>query len=472
MRATKIRLTNILGIDDIEITPGQVTRIEGRNGEGKSSIIEGLKSLFAGGNDVTLLRNGAEKGEIALELSDGTEISRKVTGNGSTLSVKHATFGKVSKPQGVVETLANIASVNPVHFLSLAPKKRVEYLLEVCPIEVKEREVTDILENALTGDRSIDGEGLALIDSARRWVYDFRASVNASAKEKRATASQLAESLPVDRSELDRDLDASVASIEAHRETITAGASEALDQVRTDAREAILAIDRDAGAIRGQIIDEVDDQVRAIDDHIRSLQSRRATLITSKADRLALVDRSQQEQRTAAQWNEETACATIMRETQEKLAPLDAELATVREAARHLEGHRKIAATVAQMNDDADGLAARSVTLSKAIDELDALKRRKLDALPIAGVEIRDGELYRDGVPFDRLNTAARIDIAFDLALLRTGELPLVFVDGAEALDADSLAHLEARAAAKGVQLLVARVTETPLTIVTDEVAA
>jgi thymidine kinase len=70
-----------------------------------------------------------------------------------------------------------------------------------------------------------------------------------------------------------------------------------------------------------------------------------------------------------------------------------------------------------------------------------------------------DGEVYRKGVPFDRLNTAQRVGIAFEIAKLRAGELKAVCLDGCELLDEEHLKELERNADESGIQVFITRVT-------------
>ena len=62
MKIASIHIENVLGIEELDINPGAVTRITGANATGKSSTIEAIKSAVKGGHDATLIRQGAEHG--------------------------------------------------------------------------------------------------------------------------------------------------------------------------------------------------------------------------------------------------------------------------------------------------------------------------------------------------------------------------------------------------------------------------
>ena len=49
-----------------------------------------------------------------------------------------------------------------------------------------------------------------------------------------------------------------------------------------------------------------------------------------------------------------------------------------------------------------------------------------LAEFPIKGLEIKDGDIYLDGVVFDNVNESRRIAFALELAAIRQSDLPLV----------------------------------------------
>ena len=87
MKVALIKIEQILGIEHLEIKPGLLTVISGKNETGKTSVLEAIKSVTTGGKDGTLLRQGAEKGSVVLVFDDGTEATRKVTQKTDTVSV-------------------------------------------------------------------------------------------------------------------------------------------------------------------------------------------------------------------------------------------------------------------------------------------------------------------------------------------------------------------------------------------------
>jgi hypothetical protein len=121
------------------------------------------------------------------------------------------------------------------------------------------------------------------------------------------------------------------------------------------------------------------------------------------------------------------------------------------------------------MIDESAALKAEAEAATAALEALEAYKSELLHALPIPGLEVRGPEIYFDGVVFDRLNTAKRVEIAVEVAKLRAGTLGLVCVDGIELLDSEAFEAFREQAINSGVQLVVTRVGDGELNIEASE---
>ncbi len=73
--------------------------------------------------------------------------------------------------------------------------------------------------------------------------------------------------------------------------------------------------------------------------------------------------------------------------------------------------------------------------------------------------------MFVDGVPFDRVNESKRVRLAFEVAGLRSGNLPFMVIDGAERLDSASLETVAEIAVEKRLQLVLSKVTDGPLEV-------
>lgn len=185
IKINKITIRNILGIDELTFDAGKFTTVTGKNASGKTSIMKAIKSVFAGGHDATLLRKGAETGEVVFVLNDGTSITKKVSKDKSELK---ATGQKAA--QSYVSAISDLVSVNPISFLLGDDKTRLKILLESMPIELPVERLEEIIGESLP-----DGQPLEVLGSIRKRVYDDRTGVNRAIKEKQSTINQLSATL-------------------------------------------------------------------------------------------------------------------------------------------------------------------------------------------------------------------------------------------------------------------------------------
>ncbi len=413
MRVSKIRIENILGIDEIEIHPGTLTMIEGRNASGKTSVLEAIKAALSGGHDATLIRQGANAGEVVLVLEDGVEARRRITDSSSTLVVKHPELGKISKAQAYLERLFDQLSVNPIEFLTAPPKARLERLLEAIPLKVSASDL-EFLPSHLISGCDLSAHALTVLSQLHAELYQARADSKRALKEKLATASQMRSSMPPE-GPAGIHWEAVAESYESALRQHEQAQARAFDDVRAQASSA---------AEKARI--ELDEVIEGIRMEERE-SIRKITLAAESAGQ----------------------------EIKDKLA-------SARAAAAQYEKAESARTFVSGLEEAAATLKVQSQVMSEHLEKLQALKSRIVDHLPIKGLEVADGEIYIDGIPFDHVNDAVKMDLAIEVAKLR-GDF--ICVDGLEQFDEDHLRMFEKAILASGVQVIASRVTAGPLSV-------
>jgi exonuclease SbcC len=456
MNISLVKITNMLGVGNLEITPGRITEISGANGSGKTSVLEAIKSIFGGGHDATLLRNGAEKGEAVIVLEDGVEIKRTVTAEKTTTTVKHPQYGKLGKPAEYLKKLTDALSVNPVEFLTAKPKERTAALLGAMPLRVEAAQVgfmpVDVLNSAHI---NFDDHAMVVLETLCRATYDARTGVNRSLKDKQAMARQLVETVPE-------------APVQGDWETALCAAETEYNALR----------DRTAGALR-EIKKAAEAETASAETGLTREKEEARARANAEFDLIQKKLEREIEELTLARDGAVNATREI--ETRKRTAleseyrPLEAELKErIGHARAMFEREVKAAETrklASRMEDEARKLSEESERLTAALSGLEKLKSSLLASLPVAGLEVRDGEIFVDGVPFDRVNESARVRLAIEVAKLRAGELGLIAVDGLECMDSATFAEFEKAAVESGLQFVISRVADTPLTVTTREAA-
>lgn len=437
MQIQKITINNILGIQSLEFDAGQFNSIEGRNGQGKTSVLESIKAVLKTGHDATLLRRGEEKGEIVLVLDDGQSILKKVGADSSTTEIRDAAGKKVARPAEALKAITDMLSVNPIDFLNAPKKDRVRVLLEAMPLEVDAEKLSDIAGIEVTAEPGV--HALQVISATHKIVYDERTGTNRAVTEKKSTINQLRNALPEMPEGVEGDEDTLVAKI----------------------NEATTARDTKLGKIRDKMDGIKVNAQKSIDDLRTKLQ---ADIDKMKADAQALVDAIQADV-SENQAKANTATDATKATWQQTVEPLLAVQAIIRNNREAVGKRKQTLETIEKMEKDLELLEEVAKSQTQALVDIEQYKSDLLNDLPIPGLEVADGEIMRNGVHFDRLNTAQQVEIAVEIAKLRAGELGIVCVDGLELLDSSKFEAFRESAIDSGLQLFVTRVGDNELTI-------
>jgi DNA repair exonuclease SbcCD ATPase subunit len=430
MKVKSIEITNIMAIERLTTEIGYLVIVSGRNGVGKTSVLEAIRALLSGGHDPAIIRKGAESGEVTMTLADGVTIQLIVTPSRSTRIVRHPTMGKVSKPQEYIDRLIDGLSVDPVAFLTAKPKDRLATLLEAMPLRITADQIgflpVDVVKNL-----DLEQHALEVLGRAHQALYDERTGVNRLQKDKAATARQMQESLPENPPE--GDWKTAYESAQKEESQLRLKALRLVEATKEECLEAKAGIER------------------ALQEAIQEATAK----LRQEADAAKLKTEQDRDQRLKGLQAEHgprlNELAARMTEAQTMLAQSE-----------KAEGARKM---VRSLEAEGGELEKHSKRLSEALDKLTALKSSLLEKTPIRGVEIREGDISVEGVPFAKVNEARRIQIALEVARLRAGELPLVLVDDAEHFDSINMEKFRNAAAKAGLQIVAAKVCDSDLTV-------
>jgi hypothetical protein len=457
-----LKISNILGIKSLEFSPGRFNTIDGKNGEGKTSVLEAIRAATGTGHDATLLRKGATEGEVVLVLDDGAKINKRVTAAGSKTDITDADGAKVKKPAEFFRTLVDSLSVNPIEFLSAPKKDRVKVLLEAMPIKVDFERLEKISGLTAIDDGSV--HGLAIIDDIRARVFSDRTGTNRAVKEKDNTINQLTLAMPEVPGGVEGSEDELRAQVEAATTAKDAEVSRVRDKLDGIKAENQTTIDALRAETQGRIDAIRADIQRQIDELKASgtAQVEEINTATNAAIEAIQADERETERKAGVQREK-----TIQKHT-DIVTPLNQTLESIRTNRSAHARREQAQETIKQMEVELNALTLDAAAQTKAIEDIDAYKLELLAALPIPGVVVTDGEIYRDGVVFDRLNTAQQVGIAVEIAKLRSGDLGICCVDRLECLDPEAFESFREQIATSNLQLFVTTVSGEEFNVHTD----
>ena len=164
MKIIELKSSNIKRIKAVELKldeKNNVVMITGRNGQGKTSILDSIWYALAGKKAIQdkPIRDGEEKGEIEVDV-DGYIIKRTFTDKGSYLTVNNQEGAKYSNPQEFLDYIMGNLSFDPLEFSRLDNKKKIEELTKIVGLDINTFEQR---KKELTQERLIIGREMKTI---------------------------------------------------------------------------------------------------------------------------------------------------------------------------------------------------------------------------------------------------------------------------------------------------------------------
>ena len=142
MKIIEFRAERFKRLSAVENTPeGNTVIISGRNGQGKSSVLDAIWLALGGGNatkdsaTTVPIKEGEKDAVVRLDLGDMV-VTRKWTTSGSTLTVEGADGRKYSSPQTLLDTLVGTISFDPLSFAKMPPMEQRSQLIDLVKLPV------------------------------------------------------------------------------------------------------------------------------------------------------------------------------------------------------------------------------------------------------------------------------------------------------------------------------------------------
>ncbi|UXN30979.1 AAA family ATPase [Glutamicibacter sp. M10] len=176
MKVISLTTTNYKRAKHVEIKPdpeGNLVIVAGKNGQGKSSVLDSISAALGGANSKTTpkpIRDGEDRAEIVLETEELT-VTRVFTPSGSRLTLTSKDGAKYPKAQAKLDELVGDLSMDPLAFTLLDDKKQLAQLLE-------------LVELPFDPDQ---------LEVERKQAFDERTAVNRRVKEFESALAQFGE---------------------------------------------------------------------------------------------------------------------------------------------------------------------------------------------------------------------------------------------------------------------------------------
>lgn len=401
VKILRLQAENVKRLVAVEIVPGEgVVKITGKNGQGKTSILDAIWWALAGAKHIQTspIRNEATEARIRLDLGE-VIVTRTFKRGGSAKNpdAPYTTELKVEgdlrgmTPQALLDSFVGALTFDPFEFSRLKPREQFDAFRRFVP---------GVDFDKYEADRQVD--------------YSNRTDMNKRAKEQRTLAAQIA--LPATAAIARIDEKALIDQMES------AAAKNADTLKRKDNRAAMAARVEEC---RGRI-EDFTEKIALLNEQIAELR----TEADEKSAKLA----------GAPKLPDLIDVAAVR-------AKLDAARTANEQVTLH-ERRESFTAAAAKYEAEAQALTER-------MDLREAEKRDRIAAakLPVADVAFGDGVLIYKGVPFDQASDAERLRVSVEVAMSANPELRLIRIREGSLLDDDSQALLEKMAADRDYQI-------------------
>lgn len=399
MRIIEFKAENVKRLVLAEIRPdGNVVQITGRNGQGKTTVLDAIWWALAGTSNIQSepIRQGAQRALIRLDLGEMivTRTFRKGPEGDytSSVTVERADGSVFKSPQAVLDALVGRLSFDPLAFARMEGRQQFEILRHFIPREHFEK--------------------LEKIDAANRDDYSARTEANRKAKELRAAAKEIP--LPKTVTSQLIDEDEILAALES------AGAHNTEIEIRKRNRAALA------------------NDIQSLQEHYDSLMAQ-AQATREKAEALKI-------KLDSAPPLPEPVDPSKLR------AQLDA--ARSNNTAYRLKEERE------RMEKEALKCESEADQLTREMEVREKYKRELIAAtpLPVPGLGFEEGRVLLKGVPFEQASDAERLRASIAIAMALNPKLRVVRVRDGSLLDEDSMKILEEMARDNDFQFWVERV--------------
>jgi hypothetical protein len=451
MRILKLRSENVKRISVVEIVPdGNLIRIGGKNGSGKSSVLDSIAYALGGTSLVPSepIRKGETEAKVVIELDDlvvtrkfsrdrllcncnahGDNTLEGTTGHEqgcarhqfgetkSTLTVTNKDGARYPSPQAVLDKLLGKLTFDPLAFARLStepggPKKQNEIL------------------------RQLAGVDTASFDETRKVAASQRTMLKKTHEIKSA---QLL-TLPIHTGVPDTEVSMEAVSAEMLR-------AEELRKLATDANRVM-----DAAR------DKVAQAEQALASH-HTLYKELERRLLEEGKKLAGLNNTheivQEELRLATEDRQRALLAVPDFEViRKKLADIESDNTKVRANRKRAEAQVEV-----------DHLAGEIIVANTAITEAETAKQTALETakFPVVGLGLNDDGVTFDAgqgsVPFEQASSSEQLRVSVAIGLALNPTLKVLLIRNGNLLDDDSLKTIAAQAETAEAQLWLEYVT-------------
>ena len=420
-----IAVKNFKGIKELEVSNlSRFVAVFGKNGAGKTSFIEAIKSAIKADRWInSKVRIGEDKGEIEVKFEDF--VIKRIVGDWGKLIVEH-NGELVKQPQAWLDGVFKGTIGDPQKFINLHNKEKIKYLLE-------------------TQGKKLEYDEL---EKEREVKFDERTNLHRTYLAKKeevdktdTSAFEALESASVDISELQQKL--------KEAETHNAGWHEL--KARVEKGDALLEQTNSEIKAIGESIETIDRQIEA-------LQKKKAEAEKTMTEKLEYLDKVACQ--LADVRNQYESFEKI--DTTEILAQLEAHNQSLAKNAE-IKAKKELYNQQVQARNELQAQWKELDNMVKAIEEQQNALIKDLNLS--YQLKLEEGIMYvyvhENRIPLDELNTAQQLEIGVDICLSGPNDIKIITIENANALDPNTLERVREKIESNQAQCFLETVYST-----------
>lgn len=397
-----LHVENIKRIKVADISPeGNVVVLEGKNKQGKTSALDSIAYAFGGTKLIPKepVRAGEKNAIVKADIGDFTVTRKWTSPDRSTLKVESKDGMVASSPQNFLNDIIGNLAFDPLAFVTMDNKKRVEVA------------------------KSITGLDFSDLEAEYNTVFEKRRDNNREVQRLKAELESYSDVPDVEPTVRD------ISEIQKEYKALSA-----INQEIKSASESL--------GVKNNEISRIDGDIKNIDDEMERLRVKRESLLGERQkaydERDFLINTASSPLNDLSKLEEEISNANLISNTIFKV-------------------QRKNA-----LKNEYAAAAEFSENMTARIEELKAEKalRVKNTKMPIDGLEIGENDVRYEGVDFGEISQAQQIEVSMSIAIAENPKLRIVRIDNGSLLDSESMEKIKQIAEKNDYQVWIERVAD------------
>ncbi len=428
-----IAVKNFKWIKELEVSNlSRFVAVFGKNGAGKTSFIEAIKSAIKADRWInSKVRIGEDKGEIEVKFEDF--IIKRIVGDWGKLIVEH-NGELVKQPQAWLDGVFKGTIGDPQKFINLHNKEKIKYLLE-------------------TQGKKLEYDEL---EKQREVKFEERTNLHRTYLAKKeevdktdTSAFEILENASADTSDLQNKL--------KEAESHNAGWHEL--KARVEKWETV--IEQTNSEIKAMI-----DGIESIDRQIEALQKKKAEAEKNLTTKQEFLDNASCQLADLRDKYENFDKI----DTTEILAQLEAHNQSLAKNAE-IKAKKELYTQQVQARND---LQAQWKELDNMVKAIEEQQNELIKDLNLSyQLKLEEGIMYvfvhENRIPLDELNTAQQLEIGVDICLSWPNEIKIITIENANALDPNTLERVREKIESNQAQCFLETVYSTGYDEITIE---